>query len=199
MFFDRMPTVASPVLDVFLERLRQMAAPRVLELGARRSDPRTSTLHKSWAPHASRFVGVDYQEGLDVDVLADIHRLSQTFDRGSFDAIISASTFEHVKYPWIAAVELAKVLSLGGIIFVQTHQSFPLHSHPCDYWRFTRESLEGLFNGSIGFQVLCTDYEFPCRIVSKQEPGLRNRESFLNVRLCARKSREAPDEWIPQW
>ena len=80
-----------------------------------------------------------------------------------FDVILSASTFEHLKYPGLAAHELLKTLTVGGLLFVQTHQSFPLHGYPSDYFRFSREALASLFGTTMGFEVVATGYDFPAR------------------------------------
>ncbi len=87
-------------------------------------------MHRDWVPHAAEFLGTDIEGGEDVDVVADVHTLSAVVGAERFDVILSASTFEHLKYPGLAAHELLKTLTVGGLLFVQTHQSFPLHGYP---------------------------------------------------------------------
>jgi hypothetical protein len=41
------------VLAAFIAQMAEKASPVVLELGTRRSNPKFSTLHKEWVPHAS--------------------------------------------------------------------------------------------------------------------------------------------------
>lgn len=175
-----------------------MSRPRVVELGTKRAFTNRCTMHKEWIPHAQEFLGVDYQNGLDVDVVADIHRLSESIPESSIDAIISCSTFEHLKYPWIAAVELSRCLKVGGCVFVQTHQTYPLHGAPYDYWRFTADGLEALFNSRIGMKTVAVCHEFPCSINTEEDPkALENLTAFLNTCLCAVKIDRTPREWIP--
>src|SRR5690606_1763642 len=120
----------------------------------------------------AEYVGTDFRAGPDVDVVADVHELTRTFGEERFDAVISCSTLEHVKYPWIAVVEINRVLKPGGLVFVQTHQTFPIHAYPSDYWRFTREGLEALFAAQVGFRTVASAHEFRCAVASAREPRL---------------------------
>ncbi len=185
-------------LAEFFTRVKLMASPQVLEIGTKRAFENRSTMHRSWIPHAKEFLGLDYQHGLDVDVVADIHRLSDVFPESRFDVVISCSTFEHLKYPWIAAAELSRCLKVGGCIFVQTHQTYPLHGAPYDYWRFTADGLESLFNKRIGMMTVAACHEFPCTIHTEEDPkALENLAAFLNTCVCAVKVDNTPSEWMP--
>ncbi len=184
------------LFERFLERCRAWPAPRVLELGTRRSVPQRSTRHDAWVPHAAEYLGTDIEPGPDVDFVADVHRLSEIVGEERFDVIISCSTVEHFKYPHLAAHQLMKTLKVGGIVFVQTHQSYPLHAHPYDYFRYSREALAGLFGTRMGFRVLATDYEFPARLYTRREPNLVAAPTYLNVRLFGEKVAYTPREYI---
>ena len=109
--------------------------------------------------------------------------------------IISCSTFEHLKYPTLAAHELMKALKVGGDLYVQTHQSFPLHGYPFDYFRFSQEALAGLFGTTMGFQVLGTNYDFPIRLYTRRIPGLQVHPAFLNTTLWGEKRAPTPAEY----
>lgn len=167
--------------DVFRERLDAMVAPMVLEMGTLRWEEGLPTHHEHWAPHACRFVKTDITEGTDVDVVADAHTLSRQL-RGRFDAIIAVSVWEHLKRPWVAAKELARVLAPNGIAFVCTHQTFPLHGYPNDYFRFSAEGLSLIFEDA-GLTTLDAGYQYRCRIEPPSEVTRWNRdaESYLNV------------------
>jgi hypothetical protein len=179
----------------FLARCRELDAPSVLELGTLRSVPDRSTMHRDWVPHAAEFLGSDIGVGEDVDVVADAHRLSQAVGEERFDVIISCSTFEHLKYPALAAHEVLKALKVGGVLFVQTHQSFPLHGYPSDYFRFSREALAGLFGTTMGFEVRATNYDFPAKIVSRRELGTQALPAYLNTTLWGEKHSATPAEY----
>lgn len=173
----------------FIDMLRKIESPRVLELGTRRSVPSRSTNHKSWVPHYKEYVGVDLFEGEDVDIVVDCHELTTKIKRNYFDAFISCSTFEHIKYPWIVALELNKVLKIHGVGFIQTHQTFPIHAYPHDYWRYTTEAFESLFNKHSGFRILKGDYSFPCVVkpLSEIESWEESAPSYLNVNVLVQK------------
>jgi SAM-dependent methyltransferase len=173
-----------------------MPAPRILELGAKRSIADRSTVHKDWVPHSAEFLGSDIEPAEDVDVLADVHRLSEFVGAESFDAIISCSSFEHFKYPHLAAHEIMKTLKVGGALFIQTHQSYPLHSSPFDYFRFSREAMAGLFGTKMGFNVIGTDYEFPVRLRAKEAPDIAFMPAYINVRLFGEKTAPTPAQYI---
>lgn len=184
------------VLEDFVARCRSMSHPRVLELGAKRSMPERSTLHTEWVPNAGAYLGTDLAAGVDVDIVADVHRLTDVVGEEQFDVIISCTTFEHFKYPHLAAHQLMRALRIGGVLFVQTVQTFALHSFPYDYFRFSREALAGLFGTQMGFRIVATDYEFPARIHAPVEPGLAVAEAFVNVRLWGEKVGPTPREYI---
>ncbi len=186
----------NPVLIEFMARAARLERPRVLELGTKRSEPDRSTRHADWVPHASEFLGSDIEAGIDVDVVADVHRLTSVTGTEQFDVIISCSTFEHFKYPHLAAHEIMKALRVGGLLFVQTHQTFPLHAYPYDYFRFSREAMAGLFEARMGFQVLENDYEYRSRIHSPHAEGVDHGMAFLNVCLFGEKTGPTPDDYI---
>jgi hypothetical protein len=85
-----------------------------------------------------------------------------------------------------------KALTISGLVFVQTHQSFPLHAYPNDYFRFSREALAGLFGTTMGCEVVATDYDFPAVIYSRREPETNRALAYLNTMLWAEKRTPTP-------
>jgi SAM-dependent methyltransferase len=162
------------MLSKFLEKLPTSGT--ILELGTRRWGPEPTHHAKLW-PHL-RHIGVDIQNGLDVDVVCDVEKLTSKFEPNSVDAIFSGSTFEHVSRPWIAAREILEVLKPGGLFFVQSHQTFPLHGYPCDYYRYTEKAWPVLFEGC---SLIESWHEFPCDIVPRESHVWDSTaKSFLN-------------------
>lgn len=188
-------SAGADALALFIAHGQSMRSPRVLELGTKRSNPETSTMHRIWVPHAAEWLGSDIAPGLDVDIVADAHRLSSVIGVERFDAVVSASTFEHFKYPHLAAHEIMKVLKVGGGLFVQTHQSFPLHGFPHDYYRFSLEALASLFPRAMGFEVVATRYEFPATVVAPMLPSTADGPAWLNTCLFARKVAPTPESF----
>lgn len=171
--------------------------PHVLELGTRRSDPEFPTHHREWLPGA-RWVMADAYEGTDVDVIADAHDLQSTFrpvdspvDLSPFDFVIAVAVWEHLARPWIAAQSVADILRPGGWVYIATHQTFPLHGYPSDYFRFSREALEVIF-ADAGFDEITTGYAYRCTIEPPAEVTRWNRapdvEAWLNVELVGRRA-----------
>lgn len=183
----------------FIEEMTRISDPKVVELGTRRQTSQERTRHTVWVPHAREYVGVDYEPGDDVDVVADAHELSKHFAAESVDGVVACSIFEHIKYPWVATAEIAKILKVGGLAFIHTHQTFALHAHPHDYWRFSMEGLAALFPMSLGFEILSCHYQYPCRIVTPDDPLQAQNPSYLNVCLLARKVGPAPEAFIPDF
>jgi SAM-dependent methyltransferase len=166
-------------LIAFREWLSQINNATVIELGTLRTSNRPSTTRRSWAPSGSHYVTSDFQPGLDVDVVADAEKLSQTFALGSVDALIACSVFEHIRKPWLAAEEIGKILKPGGMAFIQTHHTYPLHAYPHDYWRFSREAMETLFSDENGFCNQQSWYDFPASVLSDSVPALAGQQAYL--------------------
>jgi len=184
------------LLEDFLARCRAMHRPRVLELGTKRAEPDQSTRRDAWVPNAIEYLGADLQEGTDVDIVVDVHRLTKVVGEEQFDVIIACAIFEHLKYPHLAAHQIMKALKLGGALFIWTHQTFPLHAYPYDYFRFSREALAGLFGSQMGFRVISTDYEYPARVYAPHDPNARNGPAYLGVRLYGEKIGPTPQAYV---
>ncbi|MDQ1274470.1 MAG: hypothetical protein QG610_41 [Euryarchaeota archaeon] len=103
-------------LNQFLDYCKTLEKPRVLELGTKRSIPTRSTKHNYWVPNAGEYLGSDIEKDIDVDIVADVHQLTKVTGEEQFDIIISCSSFEHFKYPHLAALGIMKALKIGGIV-----------------------------------------------------------------------------------
>jgi SAM-dependent methyltransferase len=186
----------NPLLDELKKRTAKMVSPNVLELGVKRLYPDVKTKHDDWVPNAGQFLGTDIEDGIDVDIVADVHKLSDVVGSEAFDVIISCSSFEHFKYPHLAAHELMRVLKIGGLLFIQTHQTYPVHGAPYDYFRFSREALAGLFGEQMGFKIIDTVYEFPAAITTPAVPSIAAEPAFVNSCLLGEKIAKTPYEYI---
>jgi SAM-dependent methyltransferase len=120
-------------------------------------------------PHVPRsnYVMADVDTGADVDAVADLHALPQDW-AGRFDALVAVAVFEHLERPWIAAKEVARVLKPGGFAYVSTHQTFPLHGYPSDFFRFSKEALALIFKDA-GLHVAEVGYEHRAKITAPNE------------------------------
>lgn len=128
----------------------------ILEIGSRneRENKNDHNNVRSYFPNAT-YVGVDVLPGLGVDIVGDAHRLSSYFKKDEkFDLVVSSAVFEHLAMPWIVSREIAKVLNVGGGVFIETHFAYANHGRPCDFFRFTDVGLQVLFPSEMGFEVV---------------------------------------------
>lgn len=172
----------------FQELLGDVGGGDVLELGTMRWDEAKPTHHGHWLD-GFEHVKADVLDGLDVDVVVDAHELAERFDEARFSAAIADAVWEHLVEPWRAADQLAAVCRPGAPIYVSTHQTFPIHGYPDDYFRFSDRALASLFENEHWITVEA-GYAFPCRIVPPPEVTVWNAAApaFLNVELCAVRS-----------
>jgi hypothetical protein len=144
--------------------LAQREPGRLLELGSR---ARTGFSGRDLAPESWTYVGVDIMNGPNVDVVADAHELSRTIEPESIDAVVSFSVFEHLLMPWKVTIELNRVMRVDAIGIVTTHQTWPLHDEPWDFWRYSGHAWPALFNPATGFEILEVAMGEPAYVVPK--------------------------------
>ena len=176
----RIGTASDDIAGCFVEALHVIDRPSILELGTLRWETE-ATHHLEWAPHGSTYVMSDVAEGTDVDVVADAHDLAP-FTDDAFDAVIACSVWEHLARPWVAAQAVARVLRPGGLAYISTHHTFPLHGYPSDYFRFSDQALDVLFTDA-GLITERVGYVYPCSITPPAEVTRWNRAApaWLNV------------------
>lgn len=172
----------------FVDAVARLPAPVVVELGSRQA---RGPGQRHNFTHAARYIGVDIHPGDGVDLVGDVHRLSQLVPPGSVDALYSISVFEHLVYPWKAAMEINRVLKPGGLVFVSTHPNWPAHELPWDFWRFPVAGLAHLFIPETGFELVAATEGLPAKVYSlTNDPATRGLHAFhvnLAVGVLARK------------
>lgn len=189
-------TDAHTMFNEFAEIVEASHGRSMIELGSR---ARSGTVYKTHFPSLSRYVGVDVMDGPNVDIVADAHTLSKTID-DQFDYALSVSVFEHLIMPWVAAFELNKVMKLGGLIYIQSHPTYPLHDEPWDFFRFSANAWSGLFNKFTGFEVIKTGYSLEASIVpmnaeNRALQGMDLGKNFLVSAVIAKKVAEPTINW----
>jgi SAM-dependent methyltransferase len=151
LVYERLASV--PTFGVYQRFLESVTAPefhRVLDIGGR---DRSQIDRREQFP-ANDVTVIDILPGDNVDVVGDAHSLTKYFLPDSFDAIQSISVFEHVLMPWKLVLEMNRVIRLGGLVYVHTHQALGLHDVPCDFWRFSADAWSALFNHKTGFEIV---------------------------------------------
>lgn len=146
----------------FIDELKNLPSCKLLELGGRNRSGTDTT--KSFYKNFTTTV-VDICPGDNVDYVGDAHELSSIFEASTFDAITSVSVFEHLAMPWKVVLSMNHVLHLGGLAFVQSHQTIGMHDVPWDFWRFSDSAWEALFNRKTGFEIIETAMSYPQFII----------------------------------
>lgn len=151
---------------------------RILEIGSREvTGPSKARQQFSKA----EYIGFDFYPGNNVDVVGDAHKLSSYFgQQESFDLIYSSACFEHFAMPWLVATEIAKLLKVGGIVFVETHFSYGSHERPWNFFQFSDMALKALFSDALGFECIEAGMSNPIvgRFSSLADEYLRYRPVF---------------------
>lgn len=177
------------IFHKYIALTKEAVDPAILELGSRNV---SNNRLKNWFPECSDYVGVDIVKGEGVDVVADVHQISESFSPDRFDFIHSISVFEHLLFPWKAVLELNSVLKCGGYVYLATHPVWPRHELPWDFWRFPAEGFHSLFNQFTGFEIVELTEGLPCSVFSLvDDPPTRKNylfESNQYVALLARKT-----------
>jgi len=179
----------------FINMVDKMRRPRMLELGSR-----NNTVYKELFKDHSNYVGFDIKKGDNVHVVGDAHCLSNYFKRNEFDVIFSVSVFEHLAMPWKVVLEMNKIMKTGGLCFAFSHQTWGVHEHPWDFWRFTDSAWRVLFCKDMGFEVIDAQMGELATIV----PKLPNAITVLNSLhyncyqgscVVAKKTAESKLQW----
>jgi len=180
----------------FYGRLAEQGSGKILEIGSRNV---TGDLNRNKIPRSWKYVGLDILPDSYTDVVGDAHNLRKHFRRNCFDAVISMAVFEHLIMPWKAVLEINRVLRQGGLVFVMSHQTFPLHGEPWDYFRFSARAWRALFNRRTGFEILETGQGMPASIVAHQlmehTTYLPDLPAYILTAVLARKTGRTSLRW----
>lgn len=191
-------SVADPARDVqsqFAAAVADRTAGRFLELGSR---ARSGLVHNAFVPADWTYVGMDIVEGTNVDLVGDAHELSALVPHNHFDAVMAMSVVEHLLMPWKVVLELNRVMKVGGIGLFTTHQAWPLHDAPWDFWRFSKESWTALFNGVTGFEIVRAEVGEPGFVVAQRCHAATNfgqQPVYLSSVVMFRKTRNTELQW----
>ncbi len=168
----------------------------IIEIGSR---ARSGITRKQMIPKQVKYTGFDILQGDNVDVIGDAHQLGHYFEPDSCDVIFSMSVFEHLIMPWKVALEINKVLKVGGTVMITTHQTWALHEMPWDFWRFSDQAWRALFNQFTGFEIIDMALAEPASIVAHQAHpavfGLENYPAYLATAVIAKKLTHTDLSW----
>lgn len=104
--------------------------------------------HTSYRPLAEgrglRYVGLDMQPGLNVDIVSKNPVVYSEVATESYDFIVSGQTFEHNPFFWVSFCEMARILKQGGKMLVIAPSAGIVHRYPFDCWRYYPDSWMAL-------------------------------------------------------
>lgn len=204
--FDlRDPCAAGIASDPFLNSegeywaaVRTSLRANVLEIGSR---ARSGITRRNLFPADCDYTGFDIVAGENVDVVGDAHAMSRHLPAEHFDFVFSVSVWEHLAMPWLVSLELNRVMRTGGLAMINTHQSWPVHEEPWDYFRFSDYSWPTLFNAATGFEIVARGMGQRCvmgpNLFSPALHGNRIEWHYgcLATRVVARKVGPSSLEW----
>jgi SAM-dependent methyltransferase len=105
-----------------------------------------------FAEVAAEYDGNEIEPGPGIKYVSPVEALE--IPDASYDLVLCTQVLEHVRHPWKALSEMARVLVPGGHIFLTTHGVYPFHPHPTDYWRWTQQGFEALFEDTDGLRLV---------------------------------------------
>ncbi len=94
---------------------------------------------RSICPPQLKYLGVDLVADPGVDlVLEDPYRLP--LPDASVGVVVSSSCFEHSQMFWLVYLEIMRVLTPEGLLYLNVPSNGNFHRYPVDCWRFYPES-----------------------------------------------------------
>lgn len=90
----------------------------------------------------ARLYNVDISDSPSTSVVGDAMALP--FRDQSCELCVCQEVLEHLRAPWLATREMARILKDGGAAYFQVPFVLGVHSGPNDYYRFTLDGLEAL-------------------------------------------------------
>jgi SAM-dependent methyltransferase len=127
---------------------------RYVEPGARLLDvgARVRPYYPLFADLVSEHVGNDVAPGPGLASVSPVEELDLPDE--SFDVVLCTQVLEHVRRPQRALEEMTRVLRPGGHLLLSTHGVYPFHPDPGDYWRWTQQGFEALFEDCPGLELV---------------------------------------------
>jgi SAM-dependent methyltransferase len=111
--------------------------------------------YRPYFEQAAEYVGVDVQDGPQVDLVGAIESIPVADD--AFDVVLCVQVLEHVEDPALAVRELHRVTKPGGRVLACTHGVMVYHPNPGDHWRWTHTGLEKLFASNGDWSLVDVD------------------------------------------
>lgn len=119
---------------------------KILDVGGGQPFQKILSNHKELL-RGREYITLDIDPETKPSVVGDAHDMP--FEDNSFDAVLHVYVFEHLYNPQKAISEIYRVLKPGGYMLAVVPFIHPYHARKGgyrDYWRFSKDGLEVLFN-----------------------------------------------------
>lgn len=127
---------------IYLKKHVPSVSGPVLEVGSKDYGT-TANFRKFYS--GREYVGIDLEEGKNVDLVVDLAKGTGSLQQGYFDLAICCSVLEHVARPWVFAEHLTSLLRGGGVLYMSVPWVWSFHAFPDDYYRFSWRGVTELF------------------------------------------------------
>jgi SAM-dependent methyltransferase len=117
------------------------------------------TYRDLFASAAWNYLGLDADRAPNVDlVVKDPYHWRELAD-ASFDVVVSGQAFEHIEWPWLTIMEIARVLKPAGLAAITAPSSGHVHRYPTDCWRYYPDGFPALAKYA-GLSLIENDVDF---------------------------------------
>jgi len=138
----------------------QRAAYIVLDYGSMEHAAGPGT-YRPLIPENWAYIGCDVAPGPNVDRVMP-GEYDTGLDADGIDIVISGQCLEHVRNPFRAVAEMARVLKPGGMMLLVAPFAWEVHRFPIDCWRFCPDGMEALMREAGIFPTLAAVSERDC-------------------------------------
>lgn len=88
-----------------------------------------------------RYCGIDLAAGPNVDIVVPSEANWTNIGDEAFDVIVTVSTLEHTRRPWLVVKEIARITKHGGTGCICVPHTWFKHDNPIDCWRIFPEGM----------------------------------------------------------
>ena len=133
----------SAFVEKYLHEYEDVAL-EVLDVGSQVVEEQTYSHKTIFGNPNWNYIGMDIEDGLNVDVVVDNPYDWKEIPDQSFDVVVCSQVFEHVQFPWASMMEITRVLRGGGVALIVAPSQGREHRYPYDCWRYYSDGMVAL-------------------------------------------------------
>ncbi len=104
-------------------------------------------------PPTASVTTFDIDPTSSADVIGDICETNSVLPSESFDLLICTEVLEHVSNPFLAVMEIRRLLKPGGRAYLSAPFNFRIHGPLPDNWRFTEHGWRQLLSDFLSVDI----------------------------------------------